>query len=219
MFQTGLTITALAMLLSGTPTPRAHSAGISSPKLIATHTYSLANRHKVERINDVFADNMLLTLAYMRGIVEIGDDIPWDEVRAPFSYGFVLKSGETFAFHDVVSEQFDDSVVKTTNSHFIASEKFLSSGWLYGDGVCHLASFIRVVADDADLAVVVPKKHYFANIPDVNKVDGVSIYYSPSNDTLSENRNLYITNTRTKPIAFIFEYKNDDLTISVKQIP
>jgi len=174
--------------------------------LLASQEYSLLNRHPVESVNQVFSDNILLTLAYMSGDVQQNDAVDWEQLRQPRSFHFVLQPGESFAFHDVVKEEFQDSVVRTTNAHFIWDEGFKSDGWLVGDGVCHLASFIHVAADQAGLEVVAPTRHDFAQIPDVAREDGTSIYFDPNSFENSSRQNLYIRNSTGKPIAFIFEY-------------
>ncbi len=212
MLESGLSIAALVFLLSTSSIPGDHN-------FLTQKNYSLLNRNKNIQINTVFADNILLTLAYMRGIVQKGHPISWDAVRAPFSYGFVLQPGETFAFHDSVSDKYRKSLKQTTNAHFIADEGFKSDGWLVGDGVCHLASFLKVAAEDAGLEVHVPSNHNFAAIADIPKADGVSIYYTPKSELTSSLHNLYITDSVSQPIAFLFEYNNSLLTISVTKIP
>lgn len=183
----------------------------NSPALqtLASKEYSLANRYKVDSVNQVFADNILLTLSYLSGQTTIGDTINWDRVRQPSEYYFMLKPGESFAFHDQLLEQYKDSVVKTTNAHFILDEGFKSDGWLVGDGVCHLASFLHVVALEAGLEVTAPTRHDFAAIPEVPKEFGTSIYYMPNDVQLSSKQNLYIKNTTNKPVAFVFTYHAD----------
>jgi len=213
MIETGLSITALVFLLSTSPFPT------PSPTHLAQQQFSLLNRNKNIFINGIFSDNILLTLAYMRGFIKTGQKIPWDQIREPFSYGFVLKPNESFAFHDVVLDTYKHNVVQTTQAHFIANEGFKSDGWLVGDGVCHLASFLKVVAQNAGLATYAPSHHNFAEIADVPKSDGVSIYFSPTSEKTSSTHNLYITNTLPKPVAFLFEYKNSILSISVTKLP
>lgn len=180
--------------------------------------YSLENRYTNTFVNDVFADNILLTLAYMNGSVAKSKEVPWDKVRAPFTYKLSLAPGETFAFHDSVLPEYKDSVVATTNSNFNFSQGFRTDGWLVGDGVCHLASFMKVLALEADLTVNAPTRHDFAKIADVSKEDGVSIYYDPSAISTSQRQNLYITNNRNKEIVFVFRHSNNVLEMSVKEV-
>src|SRR3989344_5959251 len=180
--------------------------------------YSLANRHAVSYVNNVFSDNILLTLAYMSKTVKKGEAIPWETVRAEREYRFLLKPGQTFAFHDTVLKEHENKVTFTTNAHFNASEGFKSDGWLIGDGVCHLASFMNAVARDAGLMVHAPVDHSFADIPDVPQQLGVSIYSLPNDTATSSLQNLYITNTRNKSIVFIFDHKKNSLHIRVEEL-
>jgi len=180
--------------------------------------YSLENRYDNTFVNDVFADNILLTLAYMNGTVKQGEPISWERVRTPFTYRLVLNPGEVFAFHEKVSEEYRDKEIVTTKAHFNSTEGFRSDGWLVGDGVCHLASFINVAALKAELQVSAPTDHDFARIADVPKEYGVSIYYDPSGARNTQNQNLYITNNRDKKVAFVFRYRDNKLDIYVSEV-
>lgn len=187
--------------------------------MLAQKEMSLGNRYTNQFVNDVFKDNILLNLAYLDGRISSVKDIKWDEITQPFQYEFKLDPNKTFAFHSDVRTKFQDSLVKTTNAHFNAQEGFKTSGYLFGDGVCHLASLINWVAEEAGLAVEAPTNHDFADIPDVPKEYGVSIYSSPANSKDANARqNLYITNNRTKPVSFKFEYKDNRLKVSVIEL-
>lgn len=185
-------------------------APTTTSKPLSEVTYSLSNRYSNKYVNDVFSDNILLTIAYMSGKIKKGNDVPWKLVQADGEVKFSLKPGEAFAFHDAVFDKYKNKIAVTTKAHFNSSEGFKSDGWLVGDGVCHLASFIYVAAKKAGLEIEAPTKHDFAQIPNVEKKDGVSIY---SENTL---QNLYIANNKTKPITFAFVHKNDDLTIKIE---
>lgn len=174
-------------------------------------TYSLSNRYANTSVNDVFSDNILLTIAYISKTVKKGDSISWNNVQAEGQTKFTLQPGESFAFHDAVLDKYKSRITLTTNAHFNASEGFKSDGWLIGDGVCHLASFMYVAAKNAGLEVEAPTSHDFAVIPNIEKKDGVSIF---SENTL---QNLYITNNQNKTIAFVFIHKKDLLTIRVEK--
>lgn len=184
---------------------------------LAVVSYSLSNRYKDPTVNEIFSDNILLTLAYMNGNIKKGEPVSWDKIRDKQTYSLVLNPGETFAFHEAVSDKYKNKIAKTTNAHFNWSEGFKSDGWLVGDGVCHLASFMYVAAKEAGLTVEAPTRHDFATISEVAKEDGVSIYFSPTDTGRSIAQNLYITNTREKAISFVFSYKNNDLSIQVKE--
>lgn len=187
-------------------------------KILSDVTYSLSNRYKDTFVNEVFADNILLTLAYLSGSVKGADQISWKTIQGPSVSKLILKPGETFAFHDTAFEKYQGKITATTNAHFNSQEGFRFSGYLVGDGVCHLASFLKVAAEKAGLMIEAPVSHDFAPIPDVAKEDGVSIYYTPFDKNASTQQNLYITNTNTKTIAFVFTHKNHDLNIKVQEL-
>ena len=184
---------------------------------LASVTYSMSDRYGNTFVNDVFSDNILLTLAYMRGAVHEGERVVWGAVRAPFTYTLTLKPGETFAFHDRLLPDFQGKVVATTNAHFDSSEGFRSDGYLVGDGVCHLASFMNVVGKEAGLSIVAPTPHNFAKINDVAKKDGVAIYYDPLAAGSSALQNLYITNNKDENVNFTFSYDGHALSIAVSE--
>jgi hypothetical protein len=184
---------------------------------LSSHTISLENRYPVQSVSQVFKDNILLNMAYMRGYVRNGSVVDWNYVREPFIYQFILKPGETFAFHDTVFTAYQNQIVKTSGAHFNAQEGFLSDGYLYGDGVCHLASLISWSAKDAGLTVLAPTNHNFANIPEVPKEQGVSIYSSPYELNTSATQNLYITNNRSNNVVFVFKYDGTNLSTDVME--
>ncbi len=186
--------------------------------LVAQKEMSLDNRYEDKFVNDVFKNNILLNLAYLNGKVSSPKDIKWDEIKKPFQYEFKLDPNKTFAFHSDVEDKYKDSLVKTTNAHFNAQEGFKTDGYLFGDGVCHLASLINWVAKEAGLSVEAPTNHSFANIPDVPKEFGVSIYSNPGTSASNALQNLYITNNKGKPISFKFEYQDDKLKVSVIEL-
>lgn len=135
-----------------------------------------------------------------------------------FTTSFNLYPGQSFALHDDILPEYKKSVVKTTNAHFNAAEGFLTDGYLYGDGVCHLASIIYWAALDGGLQTTAPINHDFATIADVPKEYGVSIYSNPKANGSHTRQNLYITNNRLKPVTFVFEYKDELLKVSVAEI-
>jgi vancomycin resistance protein YoaR len=151
---------------------------------------------------------MLLTLSYMQGKTP-SRQVSWKNIEKPALYSITLKPNESFAFHDSVLPEFKEKQVKTTNSHFNASEGFKSDGYLYGDGVCHLASLIYWVAKDAHLKALAPANHDFRAIPEIPKEYGVAIYASQNKSDMYAKQNLYITNTLSKTITIAFEYKNN----------
>lgn len=211
MYLQDLVISLYALLTVQSQTAQQVQLLPQSPRLevLASQSYSLKNRYQTESVNTVFADNILLTLSYMSGTTKMGEKVDWEKVRQPNRFHFVLEPGKSFAFHDQVIKEYQDSVVQTTNAHFIWDEGFKSDGWLVGDGVCHLASFINVVAQEAGLEVTAPTRHDFATIPDVEKSFGTSIYFMPGDANLSSKQNLYVKNNTSKPIALVFEHTSD----------
>jgi len=200
----------LALMLATLPTKAAEAEIV-----LASKTISLENRYANTWVNDVFKDNILLTIAYMRG-AEKTQSPDWNEVKKPFTYDFVLKPGETFAFHDTAYlPQYAQNVVKTTNAHYGGGEGFKSDGYLMGDGVCHLASLFYWAAVDANIEAVSPVNHDFAAIPQIDKKYGVAIYSDPNNPTTSRQQNLYIKNDQAEPITFRTVYNGSNLTVEV----
>src|SRR3989338_4878723 len=182
-------------------------------KVISEKQFSLENRYAVKSVNEVMKKNILLNLAYLNGSVAKKADINWTQITSPFHFEKTLGVGETFAYHTTVRDEFTAKVAFTTNSTFNAADGYLSDGYLFGDGVCHLASLINWAALEAGLETVVPKDHRsVAHIPDVPDDYGVSIY---KNGNIGENNNLYITNTKDKPVTLHFEYDGINLKVSV----
>lgn len=209
MFQSifiGLSL--ISNLLVATPSAKPETPALGSREI------SLENRYADKWVNDVFKDNILLNMAYMRGVVH-GSNIDWNEIREPFHYTFELKSGEVFAFHEDVLPEFEDKVVKTTNAHFNSYEGFKYDGWLVGDGVCHLASIINWAARDAGLEVLSPTNHDFAVINEVPREYGVAIYIVPGQSYSNQVQNLYVKNTLNKEVSFVFDYDGEKLKVEV----
>lgn len=188
---------------------------VGSQNLLAQKEMSLDNRYPDAFVNAVFKDNILLNMAYLNGRVNSSKDIKWDEIAKPFKYEFTLDPSKTFAFHDDIKETYKATLVKTTNAHFNFADGFKSDGYLFGDGVCHLASLLNWAAREAGLSVEAPTNHNFADIPDIPKEYGVSIYSMPNSKGSNQLQNLYITNNKPKPIAFRFEYQDNKIKVSI----
>lgn len=169
-------------------------------QVLSSFDMSLANRQPVAYVNDVFRYNILRTLDLMG------------------TYRFTLQPGETFAFHEGVLPKYQGKVTQTTKAHFNFSDGFKSDGYLMGDGVCHLASLMNMVAQKAGLLVEVPANHNFAVIPDIPREYGVSIYYYPGRPQANARQNLYITNNKNFPVQFKFEYISDKLKLEILEI-
>lgn len=168
--------------------------------VLSSHEISLENRYPIKSVSDVFKFNILHTLDRMGGSE------------------FILDPGKTFAFHDDVLPEYKDRVVKTTNAHFNGQEGFKTDGYLFGDGVCHLASLIYWVAKDAGLNAKAPTNHDFMPIPEIERQYGVSIYSNPNSKGANSQQNLYITNNKPNPVEFKFEYKDDKLKLEVVEL-
>jgi hypothetical protein len=181
------------------------------------HQFSLDNRYKIPSVNRVFRENILLTLAYMRGKVVESGHIDWSSVEKPFHYEQHLDPDQVMAFHNSILPQYRNDSFALTSAHFNGQEGFLSDGYMMGDGVCHLASLIGWVAKDARLAVDAPTNHDFAVIPEVPRTEGVSIYSQPG-DTDSAMQNLYIQNNTGREVTFAFDFNGKDLKISAYEL-
>ena len=201
-------------ILLTTSNPGQLALGTSRVEL-AAHSFSLENRYGNEFVNGVFKDNILLTLKYLDGSMDEKEDISWEDIEKPFHSEFTLTPGEGFAFHDQMLPEYKKSIVKTTNAHFNYQDGFRSSGALYGDGVCHLASLIHWAAKDAGLTSVYFASHDFAKINEVPKEYGVSIKTVPGQFANSARQNLYIVNNLDKLVVFVFDYDGANLTVSV----
>jgi hypothetical protein len=176
---------------------------------LAQHAISLSERYANPYVNNVFRENILLTIAYMNGSIKKSTDIDWQKINKQNHISITLEPGEVFAFHEDVLPAYKNKKIITTNAHFGGFEGFLSDGYLYGDGVCHLAALMYWTAKDARLTALAPVNHNFANIPEISKEYGVSIF---SPDPL---QNLYIENNFDKPVVFLFDYNNDRLSFSI----
>ena len=186
-------------------------------KTLSSHEMSLGKRYDVASVNEVFKDNILLNMAYLRQEPVNPKAVDWNSVRKPFTYNFKLEPGQTFAYHSDVKQGYAN-IAKTTNAHFNAQEGFKSSGYLYGDGVCHLASLIYWSAKDAGLQAEAPTNHDFAKINQIPKEYGVAIYNVPGQTTVNNNQNLYITNTTSKTVNFVFNYDGQNLETRIDQV-
>lgn len=189
----------------------------ASPTVLGTQSFSLEKRYANTFVNDVFKDNILLTLAYLRGM-GVTSNPNWNDVEKSFTYSFTLKPGEVFAFHEDTLPEFTGKVVKTTNAHFGSQEGFKSDGYLVADGVCHLASLIHEAAFKAGLKVVAPTNHDFAVIPEISREFGTAIYFMPGQKPSNALQNLYVENNKDKPVTIIFDYHTNDLKVSVEEV-
>ncbi len=185
---------------------------VAETQVLAQHELDLTNRllasptgGPVEYGSQVFADNILLSLHYLKGDVE--KPLDWDKIREPFEVSFTLEPGEVFAFHSNSLPEFEPSV--TMNSQFFMEEGYKSLAGLGGNGVCHLASLINWTAQEAGLEVTAKANHSFAPIPGVPKEFGTSIR------SQSSNQNLYIENNQDVPVTFEFKTDNQKVVLRI----
>ncbi|MGE5041481.1 MAG: VanW family protein [Candidatus Levyibacteriota bacterium] len=184
-------------------------------KVISSRSMSLEKRYNVPSVNEVMKENILLTLAYLRGVVKDPQKIDWQAVNKPFSYSFTLKPGETYAFQKDSLPEFTSSVKVTTDLHFASQEGFLSDGYLFGDGVCHLASLFYWAAKDANLTAVAPTNHNFATIPEIPREYGVAIYSQPNEHDTNAHQNLYVQNNENTDVKFQISFDGKELGVKV----
>lgn len=189
---------------------------VNGGTILAQNSLSLTNRSPHQWVNEVYTDNIILTLHYAKG--DAGKPIDWAKIKQPFDVKFSLKPGETFAFQGDVLPEFEGKVVKTTNATFNGEQGFRSSGWLMGDGICHLASFINLTAKEAGLSVLAPTKHNFAPIPDIPYEFGTSIFYMPGNIYGNAHQNLYIINNFSEEVNFIFVITPEKITLTISNL-
>ena len=207
----------LALILGQSGGPVASLMAKPQAEVLSTSQISMEYRYPVPSVSKIFKENILLNLAYLDGRVTKASGINWDEVNKPFHSEFTLKPNETFAFHDAILPEYKDKVVITTKARFNQQDGFKTDGYLYGDGVCQLASFINMAARSAKLDVVQYTNHDFAAIPEVPKAYGVAIYLDPNDLASSARKNLYITNNQDKPVTFTFDYVDGELKISISK--
>lgn len=188
---------------------------IDSTRVRAERTISLEDRYPDPWVNEVFKDNMLLTLNYLANRIQNRRNIDWPEVLKSQTYSITLNPGDVFVFNDDVLPEFKRKTIRSTNAHYNFNDGFKSSGYLYGDGVCHLASLIYWVSKDAGLEVLAPTNHDFRTIPEIPKEYGVSIYFNPNTPATNAQENLYVTNSLDKPATFRFDYDGKNLTLQV----
>lgn len=192
--------------------------------LLANHSLDLSMRHEKPSINEIFKDNILLSLHYLNKEKPLFYDrklhkntVDWQEINKPFEVSFSLKPNEVFAFHANVLKEYEQNLVYTMNSVFGYEEGYKTSGSLYGDGVCHLASLINWTSIDAGLETKAFVDHNFSIVAGVPKKYGTSISYSKKGNN-SQNQNLYIRNIFAFPVEFRFKANSEIVELKIIKI-
>jgi len=199
------------------------SAQLVEP-VLAQHELDLTTRLPNEYGSQVFADNILLALHYLKGDQEefkLDSDkayhpsnMDWEAIREPFEVSFTLEPGQVFAYHENALPEFKENLAVTMNSRFYVEEGYKSLAGLGGNGVCHLASLVNWVASEAGLEVTAKVNHDFYPVPGVPKEFGTSIRYAEVGHN-SQNQNLYIKNGFEEPVTFEFKADNEKVTLVI----
>ena len=195
--------------------PSGEKIAVEERPVLAEKSLDLTTRNEDSWVSRVMADNILLTLHFLKG--DVGGEIDWERVREPFSVSFTLEPGEAFAFHQDVLPEFEGKTVKTTGAIFHSDQGFKSDGYLFGDGVCHLASLMNWVASEAGLGVTAVVNHDFWPVPEIPREFGTSIYYLEGESSTNQLQNLYLENTFNHPIIFIFAIDSQEVKLKIVQ--
>lgn len=224
MEQTLLGLATMIVTLASQPAELSASAMmvVQQDQVLAGHNLDLTKRLPTEFGARVFADNILLSLHYLKGdALEMGQkgqagqmgQMDFEKVEKPFTVEFTLKPNEVFAFHDNVLPELNPSAGGpkiTMHSKFFMDEGYKELGGLGGNGVCHLASLMNWVAKDAGLEVVAKVNHDFYPVPGVPRENGTAIL------SQSPDQNLYLKNTKDYPVSF--EFKADANNVELKVV-
>jgi len=185
--------------------------------ILAKRTLDLTKRNPIKEVNEIFRDNILLILHYLKGdekeMLDEDGSVKWEEVKRPFEVDFTLSPGETFAFHDKFLAEFEGKVKKTIPVGYRRDEGFEVVDGLFGNGVCHLATLANWVASEAGLKTVALVNHDFFPVPEIPREYGVSIYYTGDRD--ARRQNLYITNDFDFPVEFKFLVNREKVELKI----
>lgn len=188
---------------------------VEKNEILAQQSLDLATRSSDPWVSQIMADNILLTLHYLKGDIK---EFDWEKIRQPFSVSFILASREVFAFHQDVLPEFQGKVVKTTGATFHSREGFKSDGLYFGDGVCHLASLMNWVASEAGLRVTAKTNHDFLPVPGVPKEFGTAIYFLEGNTSTNQLQNLYIENPFDFSVEFMVFLDNQTVGLVISKL-
>ena len=199
---------------------------LQEAEVLVEKTLSLDNRLPNKAGARVFADNILLNLHYIKEDVDSFKNdkekngpanIDWEKIREPFEVSFILKSGEFFAFHKNILEEYKEKPGIVIKSHFSFEDGYKALGGLYGNGVCHFASLINWAASEAGLEVMAPVNHDFYPVPEVPREYGTSILYWPDNGRNTQKQNLYLSNTFDSSLVFIFKANEREVSLKIQK--
>lgn len=159
-------------------------------EVLAQQTLDLSQRDGNDSVNQVFKHNILL---------------------AAQKFPIILSPGEAFAFHPNILPLYQKQLVQTIGDEFNSREGYRSAGGIVGDGVCHLASLLNWVAQEAGLETQALVDHSFRPIPGIPQEYWTSIRYAQTGHN-SQAQNLYIKNNFDFPVLFQFQ-KQENLLI------
>lgn len=207
--------TALSLfLLIQSPVTLAYSAApvtLSVQEVRAHETLDLTQRHGNKAINAGYGDNIRLYLHYLKRDVPGmltnrtnsggGSVIDWAKVRAPFGFSLAIAPGEVLAFHPGVLPEFSTRSLHVVQTSLDQTDGYRFIDGLWGNGICHLASFLNMAAARAGLKVTAKVNHNFAPIYGVPKNYGTAIYYETGQEVSNANQNLYLENQGLNPLT------------------
>lgn len=214
----GLTALAFSLItLATTPALPAFSAAetiLAVQEVRAHETLDLTQRHGNKTINAGYTDNIRLYLHYLKGD---GPQLEnnWTKIREPFSFNITLAPGQLLAFHPALLPEFRNKAVFFADTNLSASDGYRFIDGLWGNGVCHIASFINMAASRAGLKVTAKVNHNFAPIYGVPKQFGTAIYFDSEKNLNSQKQNLYLENTQLNPVTIMFSIGESNVEMVV----
>lgn len=214
-------------ILSPVPEKQATAQNQFSGKVLVEKTLDLEKRHPDKVVNEVFRDNILLNLHYLKKDVDSlkkdrekqgPENIAWEKAREPFDVVFILRPDESFAFHENILDEYSNKPLITGNSHFSYEDGYKTVAGLFGNGVCHLASLINWAASEAGLEVNAPTSHDFAPVPEVPRKYGTSILYCKDVCSSTQRQNLYLKNNTDKVLIFTFKVTEKTVVLKIQEL-
>lgn len=197
---------------------------VPKKEVIAYKTMNLNTRNKSEAVSEIFRDNILLNLHYIKGDVKTILDkknsteyqkvVDWDKVRKPFEFSLTLDPNELLSFHDELLPEYKGMKVKTGWTQFSVADGYKVLDGLSGNGVCHLATIFNWVSSEAGLFVNAPTNHDFYPVPEVPREYGTSIIYIPGAYT-TQLQNLYVVNNFSYPVTYEIKADKDKVEMTI----